>query len=276
MNKKSILINFILIGALLGAGPGTARAIVVDLKTVSMTADLTSLSFVADGVGVTTEGYHVEHDPTDGSTTIYGPFSTATAINSVNWTRPYFGRTIATQTGEIATGLGLLSRQNLGQTDDDTLSASLQPGIDSMTKNGALPSFQFALFRFETPVDVSQVILDAVSNAKTSVWVAGGNSAPNLDLDFLSAFSAFSFVNSPSLAGPVHSFTPFEGIRYLAIGASPDQDIGNLGPIEALGAAQFYIDGINVSAVPLPASVWLFGSSLLALAGFARRTKTTY
>ena len=270
MNNKS----FLLILILLSAGLSTANAVVVDLKAVSMTADLTSWSFMADGVGVTAEGYHVEYDPADGSTTIYGPFSTAIAGSNVNWTRPYFGRTLRTATGEVATGLGLVSTQNLGQTDDDKPAGGLQPGIDSMTVGGALPSFQFALFRFDAPVDVSQVILDAVSNYKTSVWVAGGNSAPNLDLDFLSAFSAFSFVNSPSLAGPVHSFTPFEGISYLAIGASPGQDIGNLGPIEALGKAQFYIDGIKVSAVPVPAAVWLFGSGLIGLVGIARRNKS--
>ncbi len=270
MHKKFILLTFILSCA----GLSTANAVVVDLKAVSMTADPTSLSFIADGVRVTAEGYHVEYDPADSSTTIYGPFSTTTAGSNANWTRPYFGRTLRTATGEVATGLGLVSTQNLGQTDDDRPAGGLRPGIDSMTVPGALPSFQFTLFRFDAPVDVSQVILDAVSNYKTSVWVAGGNTAPNLDLDFLSAFSAFSFANSPTLAGPIHSFTPFEGINYLAIGASPGQDIGNLGPIEALGRAQFYIDGINVSAVPVPAAVWLFGSGLLGLAGIARRNKT--
>ncbi len=270
MNNKSFLLTFILIWA----GVNAANAVVVDLKTVSMTADPTSWSFMADGIGVTAEGYHVEYDPADGSTTIYGPFSTAIAGSNANWTRPYFGRTLATQTGEVATGLGLTSQQALGQTDHDDPAGGIQPGFDSAPARGSLPSFQFALFRFDAPVDVSQVILDAVSNYKTSVWVAGGNTAPNLNMDFLSAFSTFSFVNSPTLAGPTHSFTPFEGISYLAIGASPGQDIGNLGPIEALGKAQFYIDGINVSAVPVPAAVWLFGSGLIGLVGIARHNKS--
>ncbi len=34
---------------------------------------------------------------------------------------------------------------------------------------------------------------------------------------------------------------------------------------------QFYISAMNVSAVPIPAAVWLFGSALLGLAGFSRR-----
>jgi len=34
---------------------------------------------------------------------------------------------------------------------------------------------------------------------------------------------------------------------------------------------QFYITSIDVTAVPVPAAVWLFGSGLLGLAGIARR-----
>ena len=181
-----------------------------------------------------------------------------------------------TSTGEVATGLGLTSQQPLGQTDHDDPAGGIQPGFDSAPARGSLPSFQFALFRFGAPVDVSQVILDAVSNYPTHVWVAGGNTAPDLSQDLLSAFSTFSFVNSPTLSGPTHSFTPFEGITYLAIGSAPRTDlIGNLGPIEArTGNAQFYIDGINVSAVPVPAAVWLFGSGLIGLFGIARRNKS--
>jgi len=36
-------------------------------------------------------------------------------------------------------------------------------------------------------------------------------------------------------------------------------------------ASSLSIDNINVSAVPIPAAVWLFGSGLLGLVGFARK-----
>jgi len=263
INKKNTLFTFILIYATVG----TVNAAVVDLKTVSMTAAANSLSFLADGVGVTVEGYHVEYDPADSSTTIYGPFSTETATIDANWTRPYFGRTLSTPTGEVASGLGLLTIQDLGQTDTDSGGNGIQPGFDSGTFG--LPSFQFALFRFEAPVDVSQVIF----SSNPSAWIAGGSTMPDLSQDLLSAFSDFSFINSPASNTNTRSFAPFEGITYLAIGASPSSIlIGDLGPIDG-GGGQFYIDAINVSAVPVPAAVWLFGSGLIALIGIARGNK---
>jgi hypothetical protein len=39
--------------------------------------------------------------------------------------------------------------------------------------------------------------------------------------------------------------------------------------------ATAYLDNINISAVPVPAAVWLFGSGLLCLAGFKRRKSTS-
>jgi len=269
INQKNTLFTFILICTTVG----TANAAVIDLKTVSMTAAASSLFFMADGVGVTVEGYHVEYDPEDSSTTIYGPFSTGTATIDANWTRPYFGRTLSTPTGEVVSGLGLITIQDLGQTDLDSGGNGIQPGFDSGTFG--LPSFQFALFRFDAPVDVSQVTL---SNRVSSAWIAGGSTVPDLSQGFLNAFSEFDFINSsPSNNNSVRSFTPFEDITYLAIGTSPNSILmGDLGPIDGWsGGTQFYIDGINVSAVPAPAAVWLFGSGLIALIGFSRGNKIT-
>ena len=36
---------------------------------------------------------------------------------------------------------------------------------------------------------------------------------------------------------------------------------------------EVWFDNVSVSAVPVPAAVWLFGSGLIGLAGFARRKK---
>ena len=37
---------------------------------------------------------------------------------------------------------------------------------------------------------------------------------------------------------------------------------------------RFFIDNLRVNAVPVPAAIWLFGSGIVALAGFARRKNT--
>jgi len=38
---------------------------------------------------------------------------------------------------------------------------------------------------------------------------------------------------------------------------------------------QFYVSGMTVSAVPVPAALWLFGSALLGFVGYGRRTSVS-
>ena len=47
-------------------------------------------------------------------------------------------------------------------------------------------------------------------------------------------------------------------------------DFTNLAYVE-VGSAVFSMDNLSVSTVPIPAAVWLFGSGLIGLVGFARR-----
>ena len=258
----------------------SSHAVVIDLSSIPMTIGSNSLSFDINGISASVSGYHVEYDSTGSSTTIYGPFTTATATSSASFVFPNFGRVTSTSDGSPLAGLSLLAREDLGQTDQDDPAGGSQPGFDNFPARGSLSSFQFALFSFDAPVVVSQVILDSVSNYRNHVWVAGGNVAPDLNQDFLSAFSSYNFINSldvPNIGGngPIHTFTPLNGITYLAIGAPPNSSsVGNLGPVNATENSQFYIDGLNVSAVPVPGAVWLFGSGLLGLIGIARRKKT--
>jgi hypothetical protein len=50
---------------------------------------------------------------------------------------------------------------------------------------------------------------------------------------------------------------------------------GNQSTIEFLGTNSgfngYYIDNVDITAIPLPAAVWFFGTGLLGLAGFSRR-----
>jgi len=54
--------------------------------------------------------------------------------------------------------------------------------------------------------------------------------------------------------------------KYVGGGGEFEQDDNS-------GYAQFRVDAVSVSAVPVPAAVWLFGSGLLGLVGVARRKK---
>lgn len=281
--KTQLVNSVIVLGVIAGLPAQLANAVEVNFRTVPMTIGATDLSFVADGVDTTVSGYQAEIDGSSGQATIYGPFSTDTAIATPSFLFPGFGR--VTQLGGIGEpdffvqGLGMqTSNEDLGQTEFDQFSGGFEPGLDNALSGGnPLPSIQFAVFAFSSPVDVSQVIVDDVSNFGRSIWVAGGNSAPDLAQDFVTAFTGFSFINSADDAsdGPfTHSFAPLMGIQYLAIGSPPDGSLtGDLGQVTAAdNEIAFYIEGLNVtSVIPLPAAAWLFGSGLLGLIAMARR-----
>lgn len=247
----------------------SSHAVVIDLKTVPLTIGTNSVSFDSNGIAATVSGYHVEYDSSDSSTTIYGPFSTTDSGLSAGWDAPYFGRSLNKVTN-VQFGLGLIESEDLGQTD-----TALTQGFDNTSNNTVLPGFEFALFSFSAPVTVSEVIVDDVSNFDRDIWVAGGDIAPDLSKDFLTAISGYTVINSSddSTDGTfIHSFTPLVGISYLLIGTPPNEDIGNLGPVNSTNkSVKLYIDALNVSQVPVPPAVWLFGSGLIGLIGVARR-----
>ena len=258
----------------------TSSAAVVDLRSVPMAMDSNTLSFVANGVAATAAGYHAEYDATNGSTTIYGPFTTATVESSPSFLWPGFGR--KTQLGFpgepdiFVQGLGLQASEDLGQSDQDLPTANVQPGLDNMLGSaGGLPSIQFAIFSFDSPVTVSQVIVDDESNFGRAIWVAGSNTAPDLAQDFVAAFAGYSFINSNDDNQDgffTHTYAPLQGIQYLVVGTPPDSNlIGDLGPLTGgEPSIQFHIEGLNIAPVPVPAAAWLF-TSALGLLGWSRR-----
>jgi len=252
----------------------SAQAVVVNFQTVPLTVNSNSIEFSVDGISATATAYHTEFpDGTTATNITYGPFGTQNnAISCCNF--PWFGRVTSVNTGEVLNGLGMYANQALGQTDDDAGGGLIQPGFDNGPTSG-MESMQFALFEFAAPVNLSQVIVDDVSNFGRSIWVAGGNTAPDFSGDFLSAFSGYTFINSEDDATDgffTHNIGPLNNVSYIAIGTPPR--IGDLGPILDGGNDQFYIEGLNITQVPVPAAVWLFGSGLLGLIGIARRKKT--
>jgi hypothetical protein len=124
-------------------------------------------------------------------------------------------------------------------------------------------------------VIVSQVVVDDVSNVGRAIWAAGSDTVPDRTQNFLAGFAGFDFRNSLDDATDgffTHSFFPLVGIQYLAIGAPPNEtSVGDLGPLTARsGTQQFYIEGLNVSVLPVPAAAWLIASALGVL-GWIRR-----
>jgi hypothetical protein len=213
----------------------SASAAVFDYITQPLTIGPNSISITTDGVTATATAYHVEFS--NNTSTIYGPFST---------------QFFETDARGFETGLSLLSEQDLGQQRNqndqvvDVVGFDNRPDIPN--RLNPFPSIQFALFKFDTPVDISEVLVDDASNFSREIWVAGGSSEPNLSLDLISAFSEFDIINSPDDTGDglfAHSFDSLLNISFLAVG-TPIHDVVT-GPFRSLTPAQedFFINSIT-------------------------------
>ena len=78
-------------------------------------------------------------------------------------------------------------------------SGGLQPGLDNLPNlphwMNPLPSIQFVFFTFSSPVTITKVTVDDVSNYDRDIWVAGGNQEPDFTEDLVTAFQDFAVVN---------------------------------------------------------------------------------
>lgn len=221
----------------------STSALMFDFLTQPLTIEPNSISITTAGVTATAAAYHVEFE--NGTSTIYGPFTTGYV-----GARQIFG----TETrGASNPGLGLVTAQQLGQRETDIPSGGLQPGLDNFpsTSTNYLPSIQFVLFNFDSPVDILQVIVDDVSNYDRDLWVAWGISAPNLSLDLVHAFENFNIINfkdNESDGIYIYSFNSLIRVNFLAVGTALPSIVGNIGPFEQgfpTGASQYYINALN-------------------------------
>ena len=258
--KKYILTTAICLSA------STAHSALVNYVTEPLTINADSIITTSGGVTITATAHHVEITPT--TSIIYGPFPTGGQFTNADG----FG---------TRRGLGLNAEPvgSITPTEDDSGGATIQPGFDSLTRTGDFPTMQFALFEFSQPVDVSQIVLGSISNFSHRIFVAAGDSAPDLSTDLISALSGYSILSNPlstqggATNGLIYNFSSLNSASFLAIGTSPRS--GDLGPFLSIstGVSQFYINEIGFSAVPVPAATWLFGSGLIGLIGIARRKK---
>jgi hypothetical protein len=223
---QNVFVSLLLLGVF---NPAFAEEF--DFLTQTLTVGPRFISIETSGVTATVAAYHVEFD--GGTSTIFGPFTTGDIQG-----RQVFG----TNTSGIGNpGLGLTTVEDSPYVPPDVF-----------------PSVQFALFRFDSPVDVVQVIVDDVSNYDRDIWAAGGNSAPDLSLDLVSAFGDFTVVNSSDDAsdGPfIHTFSTLQNITFLAVGTALPSTVGDLGPFaqgQPSGGSQFYINALNFVKLEKP------------------------
>ncbi len=256
-----------ILAAIFCLSSSVARSALVNYVTDPLTINTDSIVTTSGGVTITATAYHVEITPT--TSIIYGPFPTGQHFTYTT------GRGNRRGLGLNAEPVGLLT-----PTEDDSVGALAQPGFDNRTRSGDFPTMQFALFAFSQPVDVSQIVLGNVSNYGHPIFVAAGDSAPDLSTDLVSAFSGDTIVSNPLSTqgkvstGLIYNFSSLGSASYLVVGTSPQSDLGPfLAKSGNVTSSQFYINEIGFSAVPVPAAIWLFGSGLVGLIGVARRKK---
>ena len=160
--------------------------------------------------------------------------------------------------------LSLISTANNGVYVSSTTSGNV--GVKSSSTDGS--NLDGASSHDSTDVDEGLLFTfnQAVSLDYINFDYFGTSDDFNLTVDGVSIFADYNA--DSSALGAVNNTSQFDEYTFNNI-------VGTEFLIWADGSSDgFRIDRLEVSAVPVPAAVWLFGSGLLGLAGFARRKNT--
>lgn len=114
-----------------------------------------------------------------------------------------------------------------------------------------------------------------------------GDNGHFFDLSIFSGGSSlgtksYSLPNPVGYTGSQSTLIPTDGIYALGIDFTTEFGLSDLASVDMIrvmigdgyttnSAALSFVGAYNVSAVPVPAAVWLFGSGLIGLVGVARR-----
>jgi hypothetical protein len=158
--------------------------------------------------------------------------------------------------------------------NDPGLSESFQRDTNSLETQGYIFSagLDSPFFDIAPDSDPFLVLFGSETGETLSITEASGSTFSLSSLEFYSpAVEAISFIGYLEGGGTVQ--------LGLISGSSPetfnfDGSWSNLTGIDVYtGATGFQLDNIVVTAVPVPAAVWLFGSALAGL-GWMRRKQT--
>jgi hypothetical protein len=246
------------------------NAATIDFETDTVTTNPDNIQFTSsEGFVVTVSGWQAEF-PTTTTTipNVWGPFPTTEVASGSG--RQIFGNFTRNAGVQGSIGLSVEPTGALNPTEDDTGTAQFQPLFDNNMKGGTGDEIQFALFEFSQSVDVSQIIADTSVN-NSHIWLAGGSGAvPDFSTDLLATLTSLGVtISLDNMGGPefAHNLSGFDGVDFLLVGTTPrDNDYG---PLPAEGASNFGFSRMT-AVIPIPATVWLFGSAL-GLLGWLRR-----
>ena len=252
----------------------TANATTFDWTTsnTNVVRGTSSFSLTVDGITATVQAYVAEWDGSEYD--IFGAFPTNTSFTTAN------------ADGFLRGGEGLLLEEGpfpgiaLGGKEVCSGGGCAFDNGRYFNDDEDILKFNFALITFDQAVDLETSMNLRQSNFDHDFWLASSGTAPNLGLDFMSAFTGFTTTVHNPLAG-FQGATGLSGthqnLQYLAIGAPLHASAGsfpgfdnpdNFGDTFAITSFT-----VQTAMVPIPAAVWFFGSGLLGLVGMTRRKK---
>ena len=125
---------------------------------------------------------------------------------------------------------------------------------------------------------MDSIVNSGISNFDNDFWLASSNSAPDLSLDIVTAFSGFATtIHNPASAthGATGLSSTHNNLQYLAIGAPLSTGINVFPELENPDAFRdtFAITSFTVhpAVIPIPAASILFGSAVFSLFGFIKK-----
>ena len=190
-----------------------------------------------------------------------------------------YADTVVAKNGSFLTEVG--SAGNWSSSDADVNAAITDTNVDTTIIGSTLGGGDYVDLSFS-----GSVINDTGNDLKLFFT---GNNGHFFDLSIFSGGSSlgtksYSLPNPDGYTGSQSTMIPTDGIYALGIDFTAEFGLSDLASVDMIrvmigdgytsnSAALSFVGAYNVSTVPVPAAVWLFGSGLIGLVGVARRRK---
>lgn len=173
---------------------------------------------------------------------------------------------------QLVWNMGGISNSGLGPnaglfTTNGNAGATINPALQGPISGNALTS---AMSFAESYAQLNSSAFTA-ANPNSAISAAGSASG------FQSTLWGTNFGSQVYFNNSVTGVGTDQLVSFIALGATDVADLGGL-PVSTTFGGKFHIDAatgtvayVGVSAVPVPAAVWLFGSGLVGLVGISRR-----
>lgn len=184
------------------------------------------------------------------------------------------------QTAQVyswSTGLGICNRSEglAGSGCSDN-----EHEVDTVSRDDLLVLYfdQIVNFEFLT-VDPYNGSGSDPNDRDIIYWVGTVGASPNLASNTFDTLDLVSGVGSEILSAASSSFNPYThalsgtGNLIMISGNYHDLNCKNKDVTQDIECEAYKVSNITVSAIPVPAAVWLFGSGLLSMAALARRRR---